>query len=127
MSHAYYQYDKEQLLRAPKLPLICMPDNAQVFRAMAEEMVSEIEANEKAGKHTVFICPVGPVGQYPYFVEMVNGRNLSLKNTWFINMDEYLDDPPKAVKALKEIVKTDSGIMGFNAEMTLDEFKKGNI
>jgi hypothetical protein len=34
---------------------------------------------------------------------------------------------PKAVKALKEIVKTDSGIMGFNAEMTLDEFKKGNI
>ena len=28
---------------------------------------------------------------------------------------------------LKEIVKTDSGIMGFNAEMTLDEFKKGNI
>ena len=34
---------------------------------------------------------------------------------------------PKAVKALKEIVKNDSGIMGFNAEMTLDEFKKGNI
>ena len=32
-----------------------------------------------------------------------------------------------AVKALKEIVKNDSGIMGFNAEMTLDEFKKGNI
>ena len=97
MSHAYYQYDKEQLLRAPKLPLICMPDNAHVFRAMAEEMVSEIEANDKAGKHTVFICPVGPVGQYPYFVEMANGRNLSLKNTWFINMDEYLDDDRKWV------------------------------
>ena len=40
----------------------------------------------------MFICPVGPVGQYPIFVELVNKRNISLKNTWFINMDEYLDD-----------------------------------
>ena len=47
--------------------------------------------NEK-GEKTVFICPVGPVGQYPYFVDMVNEQNISLKNVWFINMDEYLTD-----------------------------------
>ena len=46
----------------------------------------------KREKKTVFICPVGPVGQYPYFVDMVNEQNISLKNVWFINMDEYLDD-----------------------------------
>ena len=46
----------------------------------------------KNGEKTVFICPVGPVGQYPYFVDMVNEQNISLKNVWFINMDEYLDD-----------------------------------
>ena len=95
MSHAYYQYNKEQLLKEPRLPLICMPDNATVFQAMAKEMFEEIEANNQAGKKTVFICPVGPVGQYPYFVDMVNERNLSLKDTWFINMDEYLDDDKK--------------------------------
>lgn len=44
--------------------------------------------NEK-GEKTVFICPVGPVGQYPYFVDMVNEQNISLKNVWFINMSEY--------------------------------------
>lgn len=33
-----------------------------------------------------------PVGQYPYFVDLVNEQNISLKNVWFINMDEYLDD-----------------------------------
>lgn len=95
MNHAYYQYNKEELLREPKIPLICMPDNESVFKAMANEMVAEIEVNQRAGKRTVFICPVGPVGQYSYLVDMVNERNLSLKDTWFINMDEYLDDEGK--------------------------------
>ena len=31
-----------------------------------------IKAHNAAGKKTVFICPVGPVGQYPIFVRLVN-------------------------------------------------------
>lgn len=97
MKHEYYSYDKERLLTDPKIPLFCMEDNAHVFKQMADQMVEEIEKNNAAGKHTVFICPVGPVGQYPYFVDMVNEKNLSLKDVWFINMDEYLDDEKKWV------------------------------
>ena len=67
-------------------------DNAAVFQAMAEEMAEEIKRKNSLGERTVFICPVGPVGQYPYFVEQVNRENISLKNVWFINMDEYLTD-----------------------------------
>jgi len=92
MQHEYYGYNKEQLLAAPKIPLFCMKDNDAVFRQMAEQMVEEIEAHNAKGEKTVFICPVGPIGQYPFFVEMVNEKNVSLKNVWFINMDEYLDD-----------------------------------
>ncbi|WP_432626526.1 glucosamine-6-phosphate isomerase [Brotaphodocola sp.] len=92
MRHEYYQYNKEELLRDPKIALSCLPDNEAVFRQMADQMIDEIEKNNRAERKTVFICPVGPVGQYPYFVEMVNERGLSLKNVWFINMDEYLDD-----------------------------------
>lgn len=92
MRHEYYEYTKEELLRDPKIALSCLPDNEAVFRQMADQMIDEIEKNNRAEKKTVFICPVGPVGQYPYFVEMVNERGLSLKNVWFINMDEYLDD-----------------------------------
>lgn len=97
MTHAYYRFDKAQLLSAPKMKLICMKDNAEVFRQMAEQMVEAIEEHNKKGEKTVFICPVGPVGQYPYFVDMVNERNLSLKDVWFINMDEYLDENKKWV------------------------------
>ena len=66
MAQEYYQYNKEQLLANPKLPLICMADNSQVFETMAKQMVEEIEDHNAKGEKTVFICPVGPVGQYPY-------------------------------------------------------------
>lgn len=92
MRHGYYNYKKEQLLSTPKIPLICMENNEAVFKAMAKQMAEEIESHNKNGEKTVFICPVGPVGQYPYFVDLVNEKNLSLANVWFINMDEYLDD-----------------------------------
>lgn len=92
MDHAYYRYDKERLLENPKLSLICMKDSDSVFQAMARQMAAEIEARNQAGRKTVMICPVGPVGQYPYFVKLVNERRIDLKAVWFLNMDEYLDE-----------------------------------
>lgn len=90
MQHEYYGYDKERLLQNPAIPLIVMKDNEAVYRAMAEEMAEEIKRKNRLGERCVLICPVGPVGQYPYFVELVNREGISLKNVWFINMDEYL-------------------------------------
>lgn len=92
MRHDYYYYTKDQLLAAPKVPIEVLADNAAVFQAIAREMADEIKRKNALGETTVFICPVGPVGQYPYFVDMVNGENISLKNVWFLNMDEYLTD-----------------------------------
>ena len=92
MHHDYYYYSKEQLLAAPRLPITVMEDNAAVFRAIAREMADEIKRKTALGERTVFICPVGPVGQYPYFVDIVNGEDISLSNVWFLNMDEYLTD-----------------------------------
>ena len=97
MRHGYYGYNKEQLLANPKMKLICMEDNAAVFYQMAKQMTEEILANQEKNRRTVLICPVGPVGQYPYFVDMVNEQGISLKNVWFINMDEYLDGEKKWV------------------------------
>ena len=93
MQHAYYRYTREELFRnSPKIPVQILPDNAAVFRALAEEMADEIARHNEKGERTVFICPVGPTGQYPYFVELVNERKISLHNVWFFNMDEYLED-----------------------------------
>lgn len=92
MRHEYYSYNKEQLLSAPKIPMEVLEDKPAVFQLIAREMADEIKAHNDAGRPTVFICPVGPIGQYPYFVEIVNRERISLKNCWFINMDEYLGE-----------------------------------
>ena len=97
MYHEYYDYDKERLLANPKIPMEVMADKPTVFQAIAREMADEIKARNAAGKTTVFICPVGPIGQYPYFVQLVNQERISLKNCWFINMDEYLGDDMSCV------------------------------
>lgn len=41
--------------------------------------------------------PVGPTKQYPILAAMVNKLNISLKNVWFFNMDEYLTSPDTAI------------------------------
>lgn len=92
MRHEYYYYDKAALLEKPGLPITVLADNDTVFKAIAEEMADEIKRKNELGEKTVFICPVGPVGQYPFFVDIVNKEGISLKNVWFINMDEYLTD-----------------------------------
>lgn len=92
MDMSYYQISAEELGKNSKVPLLKLGDSGEVFYELAMEMVNEIEKNNAAGRRTVFVCPVGPVGQYPIFVRLVNERRLSLKNSWFINMDEYLTD-----------------------------------
>ncbi len=64
-----------------------------VYFDMALVMLDEIMKNNVAGKKTVMIVPVGPTAQYPILAKMVNQLNVSLKNVWFFNMDEYLITP----------------------------------
>lgn len=92
MKHAYYYYTKEELLAAPNIPIMVVEDAEAVFKVMAREMADEIKRKNEMDEKTVFICPVGPVGQYPYFVEIVNQEKIDLRHVWFINMDEYLTD-----------------------------------
>jgi len=87
----YYQISAQALGTNARIPLKKLGDSGEVFYELALEMIAEIEKNNAQNRRTVFICPVGPVGQYPIFVRMVNERRVSLKNVWFINMDEYLD------------------------------------
>lgn len=98
MKHSYNYYTKEELCAGAKIPIEVMDDNAEVFRSLALEMIEEIKRKNALGEKTVMICPVGPVGQYPYFVEMVNQERISLKDVYFINMDEYLGEDGKWIE-----------------------------
>lgn len=92
MNHDYYKINRENLGENGKVPILKVGSSGEAFYEMAIMMFNEIKKNNSEGKKTVFILPVGPIGQYPIFVRLVNENNLSLKNCWFFNMDEYLDE-----------------------------------
>ncbi len=75
-----------------KVPIDIYKDKETTFLEMAKLMTSTIKENNKQGKRTLFIVPLGPVGQYKYFAEIVNEERISLKDVTFINMDEYMID-----------------------------------
>jgi len=66
-------------------------DSEGLYRAMARSMVDTIAENNRAGKVTTFIVPVGPTAQYPIAADISNQERVSWKNVWTFNMDEYLD------------------------------------
>jgi glucosamine-6-phosphate deaminase len=77
--------------------LAVFADLDTLHREFAAEMLRELRARNAAGLPTRWIVPVGPVGQYPHFVETVNRERLSLKNTWLFLMDEYADETGRAL------------------------------
>ena len=70
-----------------------------VYFDMALAMLDEIMRNNKAGKKTIMIVPVGPTQQYPILARLVNQLKVSLKNVHFFNMDEYMMTPTKSIDA----------------------------
>lgn len=88
----YEEITKEQLGIGSPIGLEIVGTEDDVYDHMAQDMYERIVANNAAGKNTVFIVPVGPIGQYRRLAGMCNANSLNLKNVWFFNMDEYLDD-----------------------------------
>jgi glucosamine-6-phosphate deaminase len=81
----------EVIARAGK-HLVVYEDLEALHRGFAEDMAQELRARNAAGERTRWIVPVGPVGQYPYFAQIVNRERLSMDNACLLFMDEYVDE-----------------------------------
>lgn len=74
-----------------RVPFRIVADSVEMGRLMAGELVSLIEANNAQGKETRAIIPCGPSCWYEPWCEMVNARQVSLKDLTVFHMDECLD------------------------------------
>lgn len=95
MSHGIPDY----LYRAPSelgqghsVRVRILGDPAALADDMAQAMAACLRQAQAEGRGATLIVPVGPVDQYPVFARLVNEERLSLKDTVFVNMDEYLTD-----------------------------------
>ena len=87
-----YLCSPEELKNNAKIPFRVMEREDDMYEEIAQLMVDAIKEKNARGERTLIICPVGPIKQYPIFAEKVNAENVSLKDVWFVNMDEYLGE-----------------------------------
>lgn len=92
MDHNLYDIPREKLLDASRIPLLVANSAGEIHYEYAIQMIAEIVKNNAADRKTVFILPCGPVEQYPIFARLVNRYRINLKDTWIINMDEYVEN-----------------------------------
>ena len=82
----------DEMLEKGGTRLEIVDDIDLLHQHFALSIASEIETNNVNGQPTKLILPVGPVGQYPLLAEIINQKNICLKDCWFFMMDEHCDD-----------------------------------
>ena len=74
-----------------KIPFRLCQDSAEMGAIMAQELVDEIQRNNRTGESTRAIIPCGPSCWYQPFTELVNREGVSLRDLVVFHMDECLD------------------------------------
>jgi len=69
-----------------------LESDQDLYHDMARTMLNMVRENDELGRPTVFIVPVGPVGQYRRMARICNLERISLENLVCFNMDEYLTE-----------------------------------
>ncbi|MBE5732711.1 MAG: hypothetical protein E7353_06705 [Clostridiales bacterium] len=75
MKEVYY-VKKEVFFKKSRIPVRIMATESMMYEEIADIMITTIKENNELGKNTTIICPVGPIGQYPIFAEMVISKDL---------------------------------------------------
>lgn len=71
-------------------PIAC--DNIEEFNVkMGHEIALEIKKANEENRKIMFILPVGPMGMYKWAVYFIKEWNVSCKNVYCFNMDEWAD------------------------------------
>ena len=89
------QLPAEKLEERSGIKIEIIPDYDNLYDAVAEMMIDVIE--KKKGEKVSMILPVGPSRQYPILARKIKERNISIKNLWTFNMDEFLDRNGKTI------------------------------
>jgi len=77
--------------------VMIVKDVCTLYDKMAKSMADLIIKNNREGKLTKMIIPVGPTPQYPILADICNREKICLKDVWIFFMDEYLDWESRAV------------------------------
>lgn len=85
------QVPVEKLNEYSFVPVRVFEDAGDMFGYLARFTADLIKSNNEAGKPTRIVWPCGPKRHFPMMTEIVNRERISWKNTFNVQMDEWLD------------------------------------
>jgi len=77
--------------------LVVCDDLPALHQRFAEDLAQESADSHAEGRPSRLIVPVGPAGQYPILIDLIERRGLSLAHCRLYFMDEYCDEDGNAV------------------------------
>lgn len=90
-------FDRQEFWNKDFAPIMC--DSVAEFDVkMGHEIANEIKKANERGEKIAFILPVGPMGMYKWAVYFLREWNVSCKNVWCFNMDEWADGEGNTLK-----------------------------
>jgi len=92
MPHQISSIPQDSLGHGSPIGLEIVDTDIDLYYHIAWTMIDALRQNDNAGRPTVFIVPVGPVGQYRRFAHICNRYRISCRDLYLFNMDEYLGD-----------------------------------
>ncbi len=83
-------FDRQDFWNKDFTPIMCK--NVGDFDVMmGHEIANEIKKANERNEKIAFILPVGPMGMYKWAVYFLKAWDVSCKNVWCFNMDEWAD------------------------------------
>ena len=83
-------FERQDFWNKEFTPIMCN-DVGEFDVKMGHEIANEIRKANLENKKIAFILPVGPMGMYKWAVYFIKEWNVSCKNVWCFNMDEWAD------------------------------------
>ena len=89
--HRLHQISIDEMIAEAAGRLTVVDALDDLHRHFARAIADEIAKNNRSDRATALILPVGPTGQYPIWVQILNDEAISLANCTFFFMDENAD------------------------------------
>ncbi|MCX7013838.1 MAG: hypothetical protein NTW86_15015 [Candidatus Sumerlaeota bacterium] len=91
-----YAMTRQDLLAQKRYPIAIVPNSDALSRRCARVLADLILQNDRAGKPSTVILPVGPLDFRP-FADLCNQEKVPLANLFIYMMDEYLDERDRPI------------------------------
>jgi len=107
MSPKHFTTTSSEELKFEKIPTLVYQDSNEASKSIADAIVCAINKKQETGEPFVLGLATGssPIKIYDYLIEAYNHKEVSFKNVYSFNLDEYFPMNPESIHSYVRFMK----------------------